>query len=220
MDAAIRQRLRKILAAHRADQFRFLARIVRLRSDTPGGDISQHALKTAEWLKSMAGLTAVRHAVPDEEAEPFGLKGVANLVVRHEFGPGPVVALQAHADTAPAGEGWGGDPFGADIDNGVMYGRGVVEAKGSLAAYVYALTALRDAHVPIGGTVELHITYDRQAGGKLGVPWLLDCGVINPDYAVCPGNAWSVVTRHHGALKLAVEVRAAAAAGADAGQAT
>ncbi len=219
MDATIRQSLRKALVARRADQFRFLAQTVRLRSEIPPGDLVPHAEKTIELLKTLGGLTAVRHLVPGEEARACGLKSVANLVVRHEFGPGPIVALQAHADTAPAGQGWGGDPFAAEVQDGLMYGRGVVEAKGSLAAYVFALVALKAVNPPIGGAVELHITYDHETGGALGVPWLLEQGVVNPDYAVCPGGAWSVVTRHHGALRLAVEVRGQGS-GADAAQAT
>ena len=223
MDAAIRQSLRKALVARRADQFRFLAQTVRQSSEIPPGDLVPHAQKTIERLKTQAGLTAVRHLVPTEEARAFGLKSVANLVVRHEFGPGPIVALQAHADTAPAGQGWGGNPFAAEVQNGVMYGRGTVEAKGSLAAYVFALVALKTVNPPLAGTVELHITYDHETGGALGVPWLLEQGVVNPDYAICPGGAWTIVTRHHGALRLAIEVRGhgqGETTGAEATQAT
>lgn len=207
MDAAIRNKISKALMARRADQFRFLTQTVRTRSEIPSGDLLAHAEKTMALLKDAAGLIAVRHRVSDEEAAAHGLPGLANLVVRHEFGPGPTIALQAHADTMPAGQGWGGDPFTAEIQDGVMYGRGVAEAKGSLAAYVFALVALRDIAVPIGGTVELHVTYDHETGGALGVPWLIECGVINPDYAICPGGTWSVVTSHHGALRLKIEVR-------------
>ncbi|MCC7015663.1 MAG: M20/M25/M40 family metallo-hydrolase [Rhodospirillales bacterium] len=220
MDEAIRQRIRKTLVARRADQFRLLGHMVRLKSENPPGDLDPHAAKTAEWLKKIAGLTAVRHLVPEEEARAQGLKSLANLVVRHEFGPGPTVALQAHGDTAPAGPGWSGDPFAADIREGVMYGRGVVEAKGSLAAYIFALVALKSVASELGGAVEIHITYDHETGGALGVPWLIEHGVINPDYAICPGGTWSIVTRHHGALRLAVEVRSQSAGAAEAGQAT
>lgn len=220
MDEAIRQRIRKTLVARRADQFRLLGLMVRQKSENPPGDLGPHAAKTEEWLKKIAGFTAVRHSVPDEEVHPHGLKSLANLVVRHEFGPGPTVALQAHGDTSPAGPGWSGDPFAADIKDGVMYGLGAVEAKGSLAAYVFALVALKSVASGLGGAVEIHITYDHETGGALGVPWLIENGVTNPDYAICPGGTWSVVTRHHGALRLAVEVRSQSAGAAEAGQAT
>ncbi len=219
MDKAIYQLIRKTLVARRADQFRLLGLMVRGKSEVPPGDLEPHAAKTAEWLKKLAGLTAVRHFVPEEEAHAQGLKSLVNLVIRHEFGPGPTVALQAHGDTAPAGPGWSSDPFAADIKDGVMRGRGVVEAKGSLAAYVFALVALKSVAHELGGAVEIHITYDHETGGALGVPWLIEQGVVNPDYAICPGGTWSIVTRHHGALRLAVEVRSQTGA-AEAGQAT
>lgn len=219
MDKAIYQLIRKTLVTRRADQFRLLGLMVRQKSESPPGDLEPHAAKTAEWLKKLAGLTAVRHFVPDEEAHAQGLKSLVNLVIRHEFGPGPTVALQAHGDTAPAGPGWSSDPFAADIRDGVMRGRGVVEAKGSLAAYVFALVALKSVAHELGGAVEIHITYDHETGGALGVPWLLEQGVVNPDYAICPGGTWSIVTRHPGALRLAVEVRSQVGA-AEAGQAT
>ncbi len=220
MDEAINQRIRKALVARRADQFRLLGLMVRMRSENPPGDLGPHAIKTAEWLKKIAGLTAVRHAVPDEEAHAQGLKSLANLVIRHEFGPGPTIALQAHGDTVPAGAGWSGDPFSADIQDGIMYGRGVAEAKGSLAAYVFALVGLKSVAAELGGAVEIHVTYDHETGGALGVPWLIEHGVVNPDYAICAGGTWGITTRHHGALRLAVEVRSQNTGAAEAGQAT
>ena len=220
MDEAINQRIRKALVARRADQFRLLGLMARMRSENPPGDLGPHAIKTAEWLKKIAGLTAVRHAVPDEEAHAQGLKSLANLVIRHEFGPGPTIALQAHGDTVPAGAGWSGDPFSADIQDGIMYGRGVAEAKGSLAAYVFALVGLKSVAAELGGAVEIHVTYDHETGGALGVPWLIEHGVVNPDYAICAGGTWGITTRHHGALRLAVEVRSQNTGAAEAGQAT
>ncbi len=219
MDEALNQRIRKTLVARRADQFRLLGLLVRQKSENPPGDLGGCAIKTAEWVKKIAGLTAVRHPVPDEEVRAEGMKSLANLVIRHEFGPGPTIALQAHGDTASAGKDWSGDPYSADIRDGIMYGRGVVEAKGSLAAYVFALVGLKSVAAELGGAVEIHITYDHETGGALGVPWLIEHGVVNPDYAICAGGTWDIVTRHHGALRLAVEVHSQGA-GAEAGQAT
>ncbi|MSP80533.1 MAG: M20/M25/M40 family metallo-hydrolase [Rhodospirillales bacterium] len=81
------------------------------------------------------------------------------------------------------------------------------------------MVALKSVASELGGAVEIHITYDHQTGGALGVPWLIENGVSNPDYAICPGGTWSIGTRHPGALRLAVEVRSQAGA-AEAGQAT
>ena len=65
-----------------------------------------------------------------------------NLVVRRRFGDGPVVALNAHGDVVPPGEGWTHPPFAAEVADGFMYGRGVAVSKSDLATYTFALLAL------------------------------------------------------------------------------
>ncbi len=54
---------------------------------------------------------------------------LTNLVVRHRFGEGPTIALNAHGDVVPPGEGWTRDPYGAEVVDGWMYGRGVAVSK-------------------------------------------------------------------------------------------
>ena len=67
------------------------------------------------------------------------------------------------------------DPYGAEIEDGphgpVMYGRGVAVSKSDFATYAFALLALKEAAAKgakLGGTVELHFTYDEEAGGDIG----------------------------------------------------
>lgn len=206
MDADLETKIRGILVGRRAEQFRFLADLVKDPSENPPGDGAPHAQRTAVRLKRI-GLIAERHAVPADLCHARGVASVTNLVVRHEFGPGPIIALNAHLDTAPAGRGWTVDPYGAQVAQGVMYGRGVAVSKASLAAYAYALLALRALRVPFAGTIELHITSDREAGGYLGVPWLLEKGITNPDYAISAGGSYGIVTTHNGVLHLDLQVR-------------
>lgn len=206
MDDDTRGQIRQYLVARRADQFRFLADIVRIPSENPPGDCQPHALKTADLLKAI-GLATYKHPVPVGVCRDRGMQSVVNLVARYEFGPGPTVALQAYGDTAPAGGGWSGDPFAASVAKGVMSGRGVAAAKGSLAAYAFAALALRSLNTPLAGAVELHITYDHETGGELGVPWLLEKGIANPDYAICAGGAYGIIATHNGALLLEVRIQ-------------
>ena len=132
-----------------------------------------------------------------------------NLVIRRKFGPGPVVALNAHGDVVPPGEGWSSDPYGAEIRDGVMYGRGVAVSKSDFATYTWALLALQAAEAAgekLAGTIELHFTYDEEAGGEIGPGWLLSEGLTRPDYALSAGFSYGVVTAHNGCLHLEVQV--------------
>ncbi|WP_376965670.1 M20/M25/M40 family metallo-hydrolase [Azospirillum sp. A26] len=187
------------------EEVRFLAELVKVPSDNPAGDCAPHAVRAAELLEAM-GFTVERHPVPAELVRANGMISATNLVIRHRFGDGPTVALNAHGDVVPPGEGWSSDPYGAEIRDGVMYGRGVAVSKSDFASYAFALRALMAAQTPLKGTVELHLTYDEEAGGEIGPKWLLDQGISKPDYAVSASFAYSVVTGHNGCLHLEVQV--------------
>ncbi len=130
-----------------------------------------------------------------------------NLIVRRRFGDGPVIALNAHGDVVPPGTGWTRDPYGAEIVDGWMYGRGAAVSKSDFATYAFALLALEALETPLAGTVELHFTYDEEAGGEIGPKWLLDEGLTKPDYAIGAGFSYSVVEAHNGCLHLEVVVQ-------------
>jgi acetylornithine deacetylase/succinyl-diaminopimelate desuccinylase-like protein len=134
-----------------------------------------------------------------------------NLVVRARFGrgKGPVIALNAHGDVVPPGLGWTADPYGAEVRDGYMYGRGVAVSKSDFATYAFAVRALQAAAVAgaaLDGTVELQFTYDEEVGGGVGPAWLLAQGITRPDYAISAGFAYGITTAHNGCLHLEVEV--------------
>ena len=211
-------KLLSLVDATFTDQVRFLAELVRVPSDNPPGDCAPHAQHTAQLLAAL-GFTVERYGVPETEVRANGMISATNLVVRHRFGDGPVIALNAHGDVVQPGEGWTTDPYGAEIRDGVMYGRGVAVSKSDIATYAYALRALIASGAALNGTVELHITYDEEAGGLLGPGWLLAKGLTKPDYAISAGFSYSVVVAHNGCLHLEVRIegRSAHAARPDTG---
>jgi succinyl-diaminopimelate desuccinylase len=200
------------------DEVKFLAELVRVPSDNPPGDCAPHAQRTAQLLEAL-GFKVERHRVPDAAVQAHGMVSATNLVVRHRFGDGPIIALNAHGDVVQPGEGWTTDPYGAEIRDGIMYGRGVAVSKSDIATYAYALRALQMSGVPLRGSVELHITYDEEAGGLVGPGWLLAQGISKPDYAISAGFSYSVVVAHNGCLHLEVRIegRSAHAARPDTG---
>jgi acetylornithine deacetylase/succinyl-diaminopimelate desuccinylase-like protein len=140
-----------------------------------------------------------------------GLTSIINLVVRRRFGPGPVIALNAHGDVVPPGEGWTRPPYAGVVEDGRMYGRGVAVSKSDFATYTFALRALEKLGRPLAGSVELHFTYDEEFGGLLGPDHLLRTGAARPDLAIGAGFSYAVVTAHNGCLQLEVTVRGKAA---------
>ena len=191
------------LEAQQDAQTAFLAALVRVPSDNPPGDCDPHAEATAALLKEL-GFDVERHSVPPSLVAERGMASVTNLVVRHRFGDGgPVIALNAHGDVVPPGDGWTAEPYGAEIRAGAMYGRGVAVSKSDIATYAFALKALIEGgSPPRKGTIELHITYDEEAGGFLGPAWLVEQEISSPDLVICAGFGQSVVTGHNGVVTL------------------
>jgi acetylornithine deacetylase/succinyl-diaminopimelate desuccinylase-like protein len=199
------ERILRYINENHADQVRFLAELVKVASDNPPGDCLPHAARAAELLEQI-GFAVEHHPVPPEVVRAAGMISVTNLIVRRRFGPGPVIALNAHGDAVPPGECWTTDPYGAEVKNGTMYGRGVAVSKSDFATYAFALKALEASGLPLRGTVELHFTYDEESGGRCGPGWLLEQKLTKPDYVISAGFAYNVVVAHNGCLHLEVHI--------------
>lgn len=205
MNRHIRSRLDQLVDERANEAVAMVQALVRVPSDNPPGDCAPHAAVACEQLEAL-GFDVEVHRVPADLVRANGMASATNLIVRHRFGPGPTIALNAHGDVVPAGGGWTRDPYGGDIEDGWLYGRGAAVSKSDFATYAFALRALIDSDVELEGTVELHFTWDEEIGGHVGPAWLLSEGLSHPDYAVCAAFSYDVVTAHNGCLHLEVTV--------------
>ena len=190
---------------HFDEEVRFLQELVRVPTDTPPGNNAPHAERTAELLQGF-GLVAERHPVPAGEVHAYGLQSITNLIVRRRYGEGRTIALNAHGDVVPPGDGWTHDPYGGEVVDGRLYGRAAAVSKSDFATYTFAVRALESLGVPLKGGVELHFTYDEEYGGELGPGWLLAHGLTQPDLLIAAGFSYEVVTAHNGCLQMEVTV--------------
>lgn len=122
---------------------------------------------------------------------------------RRGLGGGKTVHLNGHFDVVPAGEGWTKDPFGGEVADGRIYGRGACDMKAGIAAAAFAAEAIRRAGVPVPGTIEVSGTVDEESGGYAGVAWLAEHGRISSartDYCIIPEplNVDRVCVGHRG----------------------
>ena len=183
----------------------FLQALVQIPTDTPPGDNAPHAVRPAELLGAF-GFEAERHVVPSSELQGYGMASITNLIVRRPYGTGPVIALNAHGDVVPPGEGWTHDPYGGEIADGKLYGRASAVSKSDFATYTFAVRAIETLRTQLNGTVELHFTYDEEFGGELGPGWLLRNRLTRPDLLIAAGFSYQVVTAHNGCLQMEVKV--------------
>lgn len=145
------------------DPVELTARLVRCASVTPAND---GALEIVEEVLSQAGFNC---AWADRG-------GIRNLFARWGVkGNGKAFGFNGHTDVVPVGnpDDWSMPPFGAEIRDGVMYGRGTTDMKSGVAAFVAAaVDFVRDT--PPDGSVVLTITGDEEGDGVDGTMALLD----------------------------------------------
>ena len=192
---------------HFDDEIKFLQALIQVPTDTPPGNNTPHALRTAELLKDF-GYEAEQHCPPQAAVDAAGLQSITNLIVRRKFGDsGKTIALNAHGDVVPPGEGWSVDPYGGVVKDGFIYGRAAAVSKCDFATFTFALRALEAVAKPKQGGVELHFTYDEEFGGELGPGWLLEQGITKPDLMLAAGFSYQVVVAHNGCLQMEVTVQ-------------
>jgi len=199
------ERLDTWIDTHFDEEVRFLQELVRVPTDTPPGNNAPHADRTAELLTGF-GFDAEKHPVPQAQVQACGLESITNLIVRRKYGPGRTIALNAHGDVVPPGDGWTHDPYGGEIEDGKIYGRATAVSKGDFASFTFAVRALESLQAQLKGGVELHFTYDEEFGGEMGPGWLLKNGLTKPDLMIAAGFSYEVVTAHNGCLQMEVTV--------------
>jgi hypothetical protein len=199
------ERIDQWIDQHFDEQVEFLQELVRVPTDTPPGNNTPHAIRTAELLQHM-GMQAEQFEIPQALVKAHGLTSVTNLIVRRRYGEGRVVALNAHGDVVPPGEGWTHDPYGAEIVDGKLFGRASAVSKCDFSTFTFAVRALEAVAKPSKGSIELHFTYDEEFGGELGPGWLLANGHTRPDLMIAAGFSYQVVTAHNGCLQMEVTV--------------
>ncbi|MGV8824735.1 M20 family metallopeptidase [Methylibium petroleiphilum] len=192
--------------AHFDEQVKLLQELVKVPTDSPPGNNAPHAERTAELLAAF-GFEAEKYPVPADEVRAYGLESLTNLIVRRRYGAGgPTIALNAHGDVVPPGEGWTHDPYGGEVADGKLYGRAAAVSKCDFTTYSFAVRAIESLGAPLKGGVELHFTYDEEFGGELGPGRLLAQGLTQPDLMMAAGFSYQIVTAHNGCLQMEVTV--------------
>ena len=209
-----REKLLAWIDAHFDEQVAFLQGVIRIPTDTPPGNNAPHADAVANMVESY-GWTAEKHAVPAKAVRDYGMESITNLIIRRPYAAGgPTIALNAHGDVVPPGEGWTHDPYGGEIADGYIYGRAAAVSKCDFSTYIFAVRALESLGAPLIGGLELHFTYDEEFGGLLGPGWLLENKLTKPDLVIAAGFSYNIVTAHNACLQLEITVHGKSGHGA------
>jgi putative selenium metabolism hydrolase len=163
-------------------------------------------------LSTQEGPLAARLA---EEMRRVGFQDVytdrmGSVVGRIGSGPGPVLVYNGHMDVVDVGDpaAWRRDPFGAEVENGVMFGRGTADMKGALAAMVYGSKALIEADVPLAGTAYVVGVVQEEPSEGMAMRVLVEEGGLRPDLVVLGESTNLEVSRgQRGRMEMQVTLR-------------
>ena len=193
------------------DEFRdelaeLLQALIRIPTLNPPGEAYEDFVSEFRARLDGYGYTTEVHAVPEAdlpELAPFG-QGLPrpNLIGTLNRGDGPVVHLNGHYDVVPVGNDWTRDPFGGELADGWIYGRGAADMKSGLAAQVIAVEALR--RTEWAGTVVQSAVPDEETVGvrNAGMGWLVEQGLVKADALIItePFGPDGVGIGHKGAI--------------------
>lgn len=136
---------------------------------------------------------ALEHALALAESMGFRTKNVDQYAGWAEFGEGEeMVAVLGHLDVVPAGEGWEHPAFGAVIEDGKMYGRGVLDDKGPTIGALYGLKAIADAGVKLDRRIRIIFGTDEECGSEC-IQHYIDAGEETPVMGFTPDADYPLI---------------------------
>jgi succinyl-diaminopimelate desuccinylase len=177
MNTTLKDRLRDEIDARRDDLVQLTQDLIRIPTVNPPGDHYREICDYVDRRLSKHGyateLLRAEGAPGDSDGHPRW-----NIVGRRDGGArGETVHFNSHHDVVEVGRGWTVDPFGGEVRDDKVYGRGSCDMKGGLAASIIAAEVFADLAPAFSGAIEISATADEEKGGYWGVAWIVDRGI-------------------------------------------
>ncbi len=145
---------------------------------------------------------SLEHVLSTAQSLGFHTENVDNHLGWCEYGEGEeMIAVLGHLDVVPAGDGWSCDPFGGEIQDGKIWGRGTTDDKGPTIASLFALAALRDSGLPITKRIRLLFGCNEETGSA-DVKYYLAKGGEVPVMGFTPDGEYPVINGEKGIINV------------------
>jgi len=178
---SLSDRLVEAVEARRDDLIALTQDLIRIPTLNPPGHNYREICEYLDTRLRGSGfethLIRAQDAVGDSDRHPRW-----NIIARREGkNAGECVHFNSHIDVVEVGRGWTTDPFGGELKDGRIYGRGACDMKGGLAASIIAAEAFIEVCPDFAGAVEISGTADEESGGFGGVAYLAEKGWFAPE---------------------------------------
>jgi succinyl-diaminopimelate desuccinylase len=207
IDAVLRQ-----VDALAGEAVAFTSAMIRIPTINPPGDLYEECARFIGHVLADCGFETEYYAAEGRPEHTVAHPRINVVGTRRGRADRPVVHLNGHFDVVPAGDGWTVDPWGGEVRDGQIYGRGSCDMKAGIAAAVFASEAIRRAGIELNGTVEISGTVDEESGGFAGVAWLAEHGRLSKDrtdYVIIPEPLYvdRICIGHRGVYWFEVQTR-------------
>jgi acetylornithine deacetylase/succinyl-diaminopimelate desuccinylase-like protein len=166
-----------------AEALKTLQGYVRINTSNPPGDVVKAADFLADILK--------REGIDVKRYESGPGRSILLARLKGNGTGGKAILLESHMDVVPTDPArWSKDPFGAEIADGRMWGRGTIDMKGIGTSYLYAFIMLHRQKVPLTRDVLLMFVPDEEVGGDMGAAWMRKnhYAELDPEYVIDEGG--------------------------------
>lgn len=141
-----------LAAISEAETLDLLRDLIRVPSENPPGNEDAIARVLVSFFEDNGIPVRLREVRP----------GRPNVIAEVGSGESPTLVFNGHLDTVPVGEGWTVDPFGGDVRDGRLYGRGACDMLGGVAAMCSAAVAMKRSGLPLTGRLVVHGVVDEE----------------------------------------------------------
>ncbi|MDA7429343.1 acetylornithine deacetylase/succinyl-diaminopimelate desuccinylase family protein [Primorskyibacter aestuariivivens] len=176
----IHERLKAEIAARREELIALTQDLIRIPTLNPPGE---NYREICDYLAKRLGAKGFEVQLIRAEGAPGDSNRYPrwNVLARRDGAhPGDCVHFNSHTDVVEVGHGWTFDPFGGEVSEGRIYGRGACDMKGGLAASIIAVEVFVDLCPDFAGAIEISGTADEESGGYGGVAYLAEQGFFAP----------------------------------------
>lgn len=144
----------------------------------------------------------LEHALAAAEKLGFATVNLDQQMGWCEYGEGEeMIAVLGHLDVVPEGEGWSFDPFGGEIQDGKVFGRGSMDDKGPTIAALYALAALRDSRLPLKRRIRILFGTNEETGSN-DMKYYKSHGGELPVMGITPDGEYPVINGEKGIINV------------------